>query len=316
MNILLTGANGFIGRTLMPELVVAGHEVCGAVRRSNGYVNERVIPDIGRSTDWSAALAGCEAVIHLASRVHVMRETATDALAANREINTAGTLNLARQAAAVGVKRFIFASTIKVNGEGRDKPYSESDRPDPQEAYAISKYEAETGLREIADRTGMSVVILRFPLVYGPGVGANFLKLMETIDRGVPLPLASIMNRRSFIYLGNLVDAVATTLSHSLAANKTYLVSDGSDLSTPDLARMLAAALGRPSRLMPVPAGWLKWTGRLIGKRKEMDRLMGSLAVDSSLIRQELGWLPPYTMTEGIGQTALWYRERMNQRLG
>lgn len=310
MKVLLTGASGFIGRALLPRLQKDDHVVFAAVRRPAGLPDERLIGNIGPATDWKNAVRGCEVVVHLASRVHVMRETATDSLAANREINTAGTLNLARQAAAAGVRRFVFASTVKVNGEGREQPYRENDEPAPEDAYAISKFEAEAGLRAISRETGMEIVILRFPLVYGLGVTANFLRLLQIVDRGLPLPFGSINNRRSLIYLGNLVDVISLSLAHPAASNKTWLVSDGEDVSTPVLVRRIATALGRPARLLPVPTGVLRGLGAVTGKRKEMGRLLGSLAVDSSAIRRELGWVPPYTMGEGLAETARWFREQ------
>jgi nucleoside-diphosphate-sugar epimerase len=320
VKVLLTGASGFVGRALCPVLK-AGYETRAAYRQldqARSDVEAVHVGDIDGDTDWRAALTGCESVVHLAGRVHVMHESKEDpaaVLGVYRANNTLGTLNLARQAAAAGVRRFVFASTIKVNGEGRDQPYTEADAPSPLDAYAISKWEAEQGLWEIAAQTGMQVVILRFPLVYGPGVGANFLRLVQTVERGVPLPFGRIKNRRSLIYLGNLVDAIGTCLAHPAAANKTFLVSDGDDVSTPVLIRGLATALGRPSRLLPVPVSWLKLVGALTGKKIEMDRLLGSLSVDSSTIRKELQWSPPFAMNFGLKETAKWYRDQRTKGL-
>jgi nucleoside-diphosphate-sugar epimerase len=269
--------------------------------------NAHAVGDIGPETDWHVALGGVEAVVHLAARVHVMRDTSVDPLAAFRAVNTEGTLNLARQAAAAGVKRFIFVSSIKVNGEGRDSPYTEFDLPAPQDAYAISKWEAEQGLREIESATGMEVVILRPPLVYGPGVGANFLRLMRSVERGWPMPFGRVDNRRSLLYLGNFTDAIRVCLDHPAAAGKTFLVSDGDDVSSADLIRRLALAMCRPARLLPVPPSWLRAAGVLFGRGAEVDRLLGSLCVDSSQIRRELGWRPPFSMDEGLRQTADYY---------
>jgi len=198
---------------------------------------------------------------------------------------------------------------VKVNGEWTDpdRPFTSGDRAAPEDAYAQSKYGAEYGLLEISAQTGMEAVILRPLLVYGPGVGANFLRLMQAVDSGLPLPLGASRNQRSLIYLGNLVDAISVCLAHPAATNKVYLVNDSEDVSTPELARRIAAALGRPARLLPVPGSWMRLTGRLLGKDAAVERLLGSLAVDSMPIREELGWSPPYTMQAGLAATAEWY---------
>jgi len=277
--------------------------VIPAVRRESGLPNEVVVGEMGSSTDWHETLAGCDAVIHLAARVHVMKDTAQDPLALYRSSNTEATLSLARQAAAAGVKRFVFISTIKVNGEGRDTAYREIDAPAPEDAYAISKWEAEQGLRRVEHETGLEVVILRPPLVYGPGVKANFLRLMQTVYKGWPLPLGAIHNQRSLLYLGNFVDAIRVCVEHRDAAGQTFLLDDGEPVSTPDLIRMLARAMGRPARLMAVPHGMLEWVGTLLGKRSAVIRLVESLFVDSSLIRSRLGWVPPYTLRQGLDET-------------
>lgn len=308
---LVTGASGFVGRALVAELVGRGINTRGAVRRAvtlHPGAESVAVGEMGNHTDWHEALTDARWVVHLAARAHVIHETAADPLGTFRAINTDGTLNLAQQAAEVGVRRFVFVSTLKVNGEGRDTPYTESDLAAPQDLYAISKWEAEQGLRDIAARTGMEVVILRAPLVYGPGVGANFLRLMQVVDKGWPLPLGGVANRRSLIYLGNLVDAIAACLTHSAAANKTFLLSDGEDVSTPELIRRLAFTLRRPARLFSIPSLLLRPVGALLGKRQAVDRLLGSLAVDSSLIRKELNWSPPFSMGQGLAETAKWYR--------
>jgi UDP-glucose 4-epimerase len=232
-----------------------------------------------------------------------MDDEASDPLAEFRNVNTEGTLNLARQAAGAGVRRFVFISTIKVNGEGRDEPYRETDAPAPEDAYAISKWEAEQGLHQIAHDTGLEVVILRPPLVYGPGVKANFLSLLRVIERGWPLPLGAIRNRRSLLYLGNFVDAIRLCVEHPAAAGQTFLIDDGEAVSTPELIRRLAHAMGRPARLLAVPVGWLEFAGALLGRRAAVARLTGSLWVDSSLIRARLGWAPPYSMEAGLAVT-------------
>jgi UDP-glucose 4-epimerase len=249
------------------------------------------------------ALAGCDAVIHLAARVHVMRDTVADPLALYRATNTDATLNLARQAAQVGVKRFVFVSSIKVNGEGRDAAYREIDAPAPEDAYAISKWEAEQGLWQIAQETGMEVVILRPPLVYGPGVKANFRRLLDTVARGWPLPLGAIENRRSLLFLGNFVDAIRVCIEHPEAAGQTFLIDDGQPVSTPELVRAVAHAMRRPARVLAVPVGVLEFAGVLLGRRAAVARLTGSLWVNSSLIRSRLDWTPPYSMAAGLAET-------------
>jgi nucleoside-diphosphate-sugar epimerase len=309
MKVLVTGANGFVGRALCAELLRHGHAVRGAVRRHDcttsldPHVEGVAVGSIGASTKWTAALTGCDAVVHLAARVHVMRDQASDPVTLFREVNTEGTLNLARQAASGGVKRFIFVSSIKVNGEGSDSAYREIDPPDPKDAYAVSKWEAEQGLIAIASETRMEVVILRPPLVYGPGVKANFLQLIEALRRGWPLPLSSMHNRRSLLYLGNLVDAIRLCLKHPAAAGQIFMVDDGAPVSTPELVRAMADAMGRPAWLVPVPVVLLEILGRLLGRRQTISRLTDSLWVDSTAIRSCLGWTPPYSMAEGLAAT-------------
>jgi UDP-glucose 4-epimerase len=254
-------------------------------------------------TTWRSALGNCDAVVHLAARVHVMHDTAADPLTLYQATNTDATLNLARQAARAGVKRFVFVSSIKVNGEGCDEPYRETDAPAPEDAYAISKWEAEQGLWRIAQETRLEVVVLRPPLVYGPGVKANFRRLLDTVARGWPLPLGAIDNRRSLLYLGNFVDAIRVCVEHPAAAGQTFLIDDGQPVSTPELVRAVARAMGRPARLLPVPAGMLEFAGALLGKRAAVARLTGSLWVDSSLIRARLGWAPPYSRADGLAAT-------------
>lgn len=303
MRILVTGANGFVGRALCRYLAAREHVTVPVVRRGSGHAGEIVVGDLCSDTGWGSALTGCDVVVHLAARVHVMRDLAEDPLALYRETNTEATLNLAHQAANAGVKRFVFISTIKVNGEGRETPYREIDVPVPEDAYAVSKWEAEQGLRRIAQETGLEVVILRPPLVYGPGVKANFLHLMKTAKKGWPLPLASIHNRRSLLYLGNLIDAIQLCVEHPAAAGQTFLLDDGEAVSTPDLIRAVARAMGRPARLLPVPVGALRLAGSLLGKRAAVERLTGSLFVDSSAIRTRLGWTPPFSMEAGLAAT-------------
>jgi UDP-glucose 4-epimerase len=303
MKVLITGANGFVGRALVAELATAGHAVVCAVRRPAGLPNEVLVDDLGPETDWGTALAGCDAVVHLAARVHVMRDEASDPLAEFRRVNTEGTLRLARQAARAGARRFVFISSVKVNGEGRDEPYREADAAAPEDAYGISKWEAEQGLQKIAIETGLEIAILRPPLVYGPGVKANFARLLKNVKRGLPLPLGAIRNRRSLLYLGNFVDAIRLCVEHPAAAGQTFLLDDGQAISTPELIRAVARAAGRSPRLLPVPPRLLQLVSTVLGKGAAVSRLTGSLHVDASAIRSRLGWRPRYSLQEGLAAT-------------
>ena len=266
--------------------------------------------DLAPSTDWADALDGVTCTVHCAARVHVMQDASRDPLQAYRNVNVQGTLNLARQAASAGAVRFVFISSIKVNGEATTpgQSFSADDVPAPLDPYGISKMEAEHGLREIADETGMEVVIIRPPLVYGPGVKANFLAMMRWLSRGIPLPLGAIDNRRSLVALDNLVDLIVTCIDHPAAANQTFLVSDGEDLSTTDLLRRMGRALGKPARLLPVPPALLKAGAALVGKPELAQRLCGSLQVDISKTRELLGWTPPITVDEGLRRAAEGFR--------
>ena len=311
MNILVTGANGFVGRALCDYLKQSRKKIIQAVRHTT-KADETEMEPIGPDSNHEIILKECDVLVHLAARVHVMRETASSSLDAFRKVNTFGTLNLARQAAQYGVRRFIFLSSVKVNGESGS--FSEESRAAPEDAYAISKWEAEEGLKRISHETGMEVVILRPPLVYGPGVAANFFKLMQLVDRGIPLPFGAIHNRRSLIYIDNLVDIIARCVDHPLVAGKTYLVSDGEDVSTTLLIKKLANALGSPLRLFPIPSGMLRLGGKILGKTQQMDRVLEWLVVDSNNIRKDLGWTPPFTMDEGLSRTAEWYRVLYSDR--
>lgn len=314
--VLITGASGFIGQALCKGMASKGWQVRGTVRSIEqaaslpAGVEVVQIESIGPDTDWSDdALAGVDTVVHLAARVHVMREASGDSLTEYRKVNTEGTARLARMAADAGVKRFVFLSTVKVNGEMTgDVPFSESDIPKPEGYYAISKWEAELILHRIVQETRLEVVILRLPLVYGPGVKANFLRLMNLVARRIPLPLAHVNNRRSLIYLGNLADAIVTCIIHPKAAGQTYMMSDGQDISTPDLIRMIAGSMGKKAKLFPCPLSLLKMIGKITGKSSEVERLIGSLRIDSAKIRRELSWTPPYTIEEGITKTVLSYK--------
>ena len=308
--VLVTGASGFIGRALCDVLAASGRRVRKAVRMpAPGFPGAVAVGDIGIDTDWRAALEGVSGVVHLAARTHVLRETATNPLAEYRRINVSGTERLAHSAAACGVRRLVFLSSVKVNGERTTgRPCTEGDTPRPEDAYGVSKWEAEQALSRIAAETGLEVVVLRPPLVYGPGVKGNFLRLMNLVARGVPLPLGAVANRRSFIYTGNLAGAIVQALDAPQAAGRTYLVSDGEDVSTPDLVRALARALGVKPRLLSLPLAALGLGATLAGKRAEFARLTGSLQVDSSRIRQELGWEPRFSLTQGLTETARWHR--------
>ncbi|MFH1619847.1 MAG: SDR family oxidoreductase [bacterium] len=321
MNILVIGATGFIGRPLCGELLAKTWQVRGAVWRDEPVVSlpagieTASINSIGPDTDWSEALTGIDTVIHLAARVHVMDETDAEPLAAYRRVNAAGTERLARMAAARGVRRLVFLSSVKVHGEETSARYTEEDRPAPLDPYGVSKLEAEDILKRIAGETGLEAVIIRPPLVYGPGVKANFYRLLGIVARGVPLPAAGINNARSLIYLGNLIGAIVICATHPLAAGQTFLVSDGEDVSTPELVRRIAAALGKPARLFPFPPALMRLLGKVTGKTAAVDRLLGSLLVDSGKIRRELGWKPPFTMSDGLKTTAEWYINREKQGL-
>lgn len=253
-------------------------------------------------TAWTAALSGVSTVVHAAARVHVMSDSSADPLAEFRRVNVDGTLNLASQAAAAGVKRFVFVSSVKVNGEQTlaGQPFSEADVGAPQDAYGQSKHEAEMGLRALASDTGMEVVIIRPPLVYGPGVKANFAALMRAVQRGWPLPLGAVHNQRSLVALDNLVDLIVTCLDHPAAANQTFLVSDGQDLSTAQLVQGMAQAAGVSARLLPVPVWALQAGAGLLGTGAAVQRLCGNLQVDISKARSLLGWVPPVTVAEGL----------------
>ena len=304
--ILVSGARGFVGSALVARLAREGVETRACVRRDDASMPNGVhtvqFGDLTANTDWSRALTGVGVIVHAAARVHVMDDTATDPLTEFRRVNVQGTLHLARQAEAAGVRRFVFISSIKVNGEATElgMPFSADDLPAPLDPYGVSKMEAEQGLREIAAQTGMEVVIIRPPLVYGPGVKANFAALMRTVQLGWPLPLGAVHNRRSLVALDNLVDFIVTCTTHPQAANQTFLVSDGHDLSTTELVRGLARAAGVPARLLPLPVLALQAGAALLGKGDAVQRLCGNLQVDISKARSLLGWVPPVSVDEGL----------------
>jgi nucleoside-diphosphate-sugar epimerase len=306
VRVLLTGASGFIGQALFRRLCSDGHLVTALSRDSLTNLGELCAHQVRVNEQTRSLLADKDCVVHLAARVHVMHEITTDPLAEFRRVNVQGTLNLARQAAAAGVRRFIFISSIKVNGESTQTgvPFTADDTPAPLDAYGVSKTEAEQGLRELAVQTGMEVVIIRPPLVYGPGVKANFATMMRWLKRGVPLPLGAIHNQRSLVALDNLVDLILRCLTHPAAAHQTFLVSDGEDVSTTELLRRMGQAMGHPARLIPVPSGMLKLAGALVGKSDVVQRLCGSLQVDIAKTRDILGWTPPVSLDEGLRRAA------------
>lgn len=313
--ILITGANGFIGQSLCAAAALRGFQVKGAVREACELPDEIVpviVGEIDGKTNWAEALRDIDVVIHLAARVHVMQDTATEPLAEFVKVNLHGTETLAYQAARAGVKRLVYVSSIKVNGEQTtdQRPFVESDNPNPQDDYANSKWQAEQSLRRIAQETGLETVIVRPPLVYGPEVKGNFLSLISAIYKRIPLPLAGIKSARSLIYLGNLVDALLTCAAHPLAAGKTYLVCDDEDISIPMLIQELAIVLDKPARVFGLPKMVLRGLGALIGRLGSIDRLVESLRVNDGLIRKELGWRPKFTLHQGLTITSRWYKQR------
>ncbi len=315
MKILITGANGFVGLPLSQHLSAAGHQIIGAVRskdslsKFNPKIYLKAVGDISEITDWQDCLDGVEYVIHLANRAHVMDEQSINPLALYRKVNTGGTLNLARQAAAVGVRRFIFVSSIKVSGELTlpGQALTTIDQNIPVDPYGLSKYEAEIGLKLIAEHTGLEVVVIRPPLVYGPGVKANFLKMMQWVEKGIPLPLGNIQNQRSMLGLDNLMHFIELCLTHANAPGQIFLVSDDHDISTTELLKEIASAMHRPSRLLSMPQYFIEKMLILLGQRHICDRLCGSLQLDISLAKRLLSWKPPYTFKDQLSKTALDY---------
>jgi nucleoside-diphosphate-sugar epimerase len=307
MTVLVTGAYGFVGSAVCLQLAHDGINVRPVVRNLRSIAPfpnflPAVIADFELSPDWSSALGGVSDVLHLAARVHVIDDQSADPLDVYRRVNVAGTLNLASQAAQKGVRRFVFVSSIKVNGETSrpGQPFTADDLPSPLDPYAVSKLEAEQGLREIEAQTGMQVVIVRPPLVYGPGVKANFAALMRWVARGVPLPFGSINNVRSMVALDNLVDLLVRCIKHPAAAGQTFLVSDGEDVSTTELLHRTAHAMGKKAFLFPVPAWVLEQAASMLGKRELANRLCSSLQIDISKTRRLLGWNPPLKLDQGL----------------
>ncbi len=314
MNVLVTGASGFIGTALCLRLSMCRFPVRALVHSPvacTDGLDMVAVANIGKNIDFSEILTGCRCVVHCAARAHVMRELEADALAAYRSVNVEGTRRLAEQAAAAGVRRFVFLSSIGVLGSHTDgrEPFSVSDISSPVDDYAVSKWEAELALHEVAARTGLEVVIVRSPLIYGPGAKGNLARLLRLVHLGLPLPLGAVDNRRSFIGLDNLVDVLIRCVDHPRAVGQTFLVSDGEDLSTPDLLGRMAKGIGRSLRLVQVPVPLLRLSADIIGKRAELDRLVGSLQVDSSSTREALDWLPAVSVDAGIRKMVCAYAQ-------
>jgi nucleoside-diphosphate-sugar epimerase len=311
MRVIVTGANGFVGRATCTAFCDAGHDVTALVRRPGGCeprVHKQLIADDNFAS--LAALPPADVLVHLAARVHVMKDSAGDPLGAYRAVNVEGSLNVACAAFRAGVKRLVFVSSIKALGEGEPgRPWREDDPPAPADPYGITKLEAERALAGFGREQGMEVVVLRPPLVYGPGVRANFEQLMRAVERGVPLPLGAIDARRSMVYVGNLADAIRFVATRSEPTDGVFHVTDGDDLSVAQMIRALAQAFGKPARLLPVPASWLRAAGVLTGRSAQVDRLTSPLRMDSTRLRTGLGWRPPTTVVEGIARTVRAFQE-------
>jgi len=313
---LVTGANGFIGSALCRRMLDKGWKVRGAVRSLENVseIPERVeivrVGPISIDTFWKDALSGVDTVIHLAGMTHIMNTCTADLLSDFRGVNAAGTKHLAREAALAGVRRFIYISSIGVNGEFTNgNLFTEDDMPQPASAYAVSKWEAEQALHEISKDTGLEVVILRPPLVYGPGAPGNFSRLMRIIKSGLPLPLGNVKGLRSFIYVGNLADALCECADNPLAPGNTFLVSDGEDLSVSEFITMIALLLGRKPFFLPFSLFGLRALSKITGKGRDIDKLTRPLAIDSSKIRRVLNWKPPFTLEDGLAETVAYYKK-------
>ena len=308
MTVLITGANGFLGGAVTNALADRGVAVRGAVRSAHATsdmpCNCVSVGEVNGTTDWSKALEGVTSVVHLVARTHVMNERGRGDLQDYRPVNVEGTRRLADQAAEAGVQRLVFVSSVKVNGERtRGQPFRADDAPEPEDAYGISKWEAEQQLADVSARTPLETVVVRPPLVYGPGVKGNFARLIKLVERGLPLPLGAIDNRRSLVALPNLVDLLVRCVDAPNAAGRTFLVSDGEDVSTPRLIRMLGEASGRRAPLVPIPTALLHLAGRLTGRGEQVERLCGSLQVNISDTRETLGWTPPVKLRDALRDT-------------
>ncbi|HDY85780.1 hypothetical protein LCGC14_0901490 [marine sediment metagenome] len=324
MRILITGATGFVGCSLVERLSEEGCNITVLVRQLTSIFPKDVLQvadcelknwllnDLSFNGKMYQALHSIDVVIHLAARVHIMKDEASDPLREFRKVNRDASLTLAEMAAKIGVKRFIYLSSIGVNGDKSSSPFSELDEPLPHNDYAVSKYEAEQGLLNLAKQTGMEVVIIRPPLVYGPGVRANFASMMKWVNKDVPLPFGSIHNRRSLVALDNLVSFIIHCIEHPEAANEIFLISDDEDVSTPELLQKVAKSLGKQIRLIPVPVSWMAFAAKLIGKKAMANRLFGSSQVDISKAKNLLGWQPVITMNEQLKKTADAYLNKHN----
>jgi nucleoside-diphosphate-sugar epimerase len=314
--LLITGCNGFIGQALTKQCMEMGISVLGAFRSDKkiGYLPDWVEPvivqEVGPQTDWTGALSGVTEIVHLAAKVHDLKKSGNNPREEYFRTNIAGTARLARAAADAGVRRMVFLSTIKVHGEGKEEPYTEADSTEAHDPYSISKLEAENVLREISSRSQLETVVLRPPLVYGPEVRANFLRLIQLVERRVPLPFAGVSNRRSLIFVENLVDAILICLKDPNAAGKTYLVADAERPSTPELITQIAEFLDVPVKLFNLPPSVVRTAAALFGRQKEADRLIGSLSADTSKIRREIGWGPRFVQREGLRATVEWYLQQ------
>jgi nucleoside-diphosphate-sugar epimerase len=310
MRVLVTGANGFIGKALCSELEKCSFEVVRAVRGPAASLREVSVGEITAHTCWSDVLKlGIDSVVHLAGQVPISESAVEEQSDQYLETNVFGTEHLAQQCSKFGVGRFVFLSTVKVLGEGGPEPYHDGASPTPAAGYAASKWGAEKVLHQFAGSSKMEVVVLRPPLVYGPGVKGNFLRLLQAVDQRRVLPFGAIRSRRSMIYVGNLVDVIRLCLAHPGAAGHTFLVSDQEDISIPDLVRRISSSLGKSVFLVPVPVPFMQWLGWVLGKRMAVDRLLGSLSVDSTGVLKRIGWAPPYTMDAGLSATVDWYRK-------
>lgn len=308
--ILITGASGFIGKALVQTLAQSSHSLRLAIHRQNPFADQQEIEtvtgkDLGSDTDWSDALRDCQYVIHLAGRAHQLKDKALDPAAEFQRINTEGSLNLARQAATLGIKRFIFVSTIGVNGqESKTLPYCEKQNPNPENAYSRSKYLAEQGLLALAEQSEMEIVIIRPPLVYGAEAPGNFQRLLKLVAKEWPLPFGAIRNNRSLLARENLIDFIIHCLRHPLAANQTFVLADGEDLSTTELLKILARGMNKKTRLLPLPQNLIKWLCQLAGRQTLYQQLCGNLQIDNQKARQLLDWHPPLSTGEGLARAA------------
>jgi len=318
--VLVTGADGFVGRYVCRKLIASGFIPQAGVRTLQlwpelqrlvpGLTEHSLLGDLSANPELRGPLAGVSVVVHLAARVHVMRESVGDPLQEYRRVNVDGTKSIALAAVAAGVRRFIFVSTVKVHGESTsERPFREDMAPIPKDAYAVSKWEAEETLRSLASETGLEVVIVRPPLVYGPGVRGNFLRLIKLVDRALPLPWPKRENCRSLLGADNLADFLVRCVDHSKAAGQSFLVKDSEDISTRELITRLARLMARPTRLVPVPEALIRLAAKLTFKEEAANRVLDSLVIDSRHAQQDLQWVPPVPLDDGLAATCRWYRD-------